>query len=281
MRRRSQDGFALVTVLWALVVIGILAVEFHTLARADRRVATNARAAVQARWAARAGLSRTLETMDRALGEGQLAGTGENVLGPFETDENGVRVHSVVRDVNARLNLNRAGRRELLRLLEALAIPPGESQAIVDAVRRAPLDRVEELRSLPQISATTYDRIAPHVTVVGNGRVNINTASVPVLFTLPEMTPPAATAIVARRRLAPYRNVFEVLASIPQPVQARMQSRVGELVEGVAFTPQLVEIAIEAGDRAQGVQLRLVSTVLFSGGVEWSVMRTVERFGAQ
>ena len=88
-------------------------------------------------------------------------------------------------------------------------------------------------------------------------------------------------AIVARRRLAPYRNVFEVLASIPQPVQARMQSRVGELVEGVAFTPQLVEIAIEAGDRAQGVQLRLVSTVLFSGGVEWSVMRTVERFGAQ
>jgi hypothetical protein len=29
------------------------------------------------------------------------------------------------------------------------------------------------------------------------------------------------------------------------------------------------------------VQLRLVSTVLFSGGVKWSLVRTVERFGAQ
>jgi type II secretory pathway component PulK len=281
MRRRNRDGFALVTVLWALVVIGILAVEFHTLARADRRVATNARAAVQARWAARASLSRTLETMDRALGAGQLASYGENVLGPFETDENGVLVHSVVRDVNARLNLNRAGRRELLRLLEALAIPPAESQAIVDAVRRAPLDRVEELRSLPQITAATYDRISPHVTVSGNGRVNVNSASAAVLLTLPEMTGPAANAIVARRRLAPYRNVFEILASMPGPIQARMQSRLGELVEGVAFTPQLVEIEIEAGGRTGGVQMRLASTVLFSGGVRWSLVRTVERFTAQ
>src|SRR3712207_8771754 len=49
---------ALVTVLWALVVIGVLAVEFHTTARADRRVAANARAIVHARWAARAGLDR-------------------------------------------------------------------------------------------------------------------------------------------------------------------------------------------------------------------------------
>ena len=119
------------------------------------------------------------------------------------------------------------------------------------------------------------------MTVSGNGRVNVNSASVPVLLTLPEMTLPAANAIVARRRLAPYRNVFEILASMPQPIQSRMQSRLSELVEGVAFTSHLVEIAIEAGGRSDGVQLRLVSTVLFSGGVKWSLVRTVERIGAQ
>jgi type II secretory pathway component PulK len=280
MRSRNRDGFALVTVLWALVVIGILAVEFHTLGRADRRVAMNARSAVRARWAARGELARTLDALDRALAAAQLAPAGETVLGPFEAESNGVVSRSTVLDASGRLNLSRAGRRELVHLLEALAIPPAESQAIIEAVRRSPLDAVEELRSLAQVTAGTYERIAPHVTVYGDGRVNVNSASVPVLMTLPEMTQDGARAIVARRRVAAYRNVFEILAMLPGPVQARMQSRLGELVDRIAFTPRVVDITVGAGARDEALRVRLVSTVLLSGGAKWGAVRTVEDIGA-
>jgi len=270
-------GFALVTVLWALVVIGVLAVEFHTTARADRRVAANARAIVHARWAARAGLARTLEELDRALSSTGFAPAGDTLLGPVESAENGVDVRGVILDARARLHLNRSSRRDLERLLDALGIAAVDAQRLAGAVRMAPLDRVDELRSLPGVSDAAYARIAPHVTVIGDGRVNVNSASVPVLLTLPGMDVDAATLIARRRAVAPYRSVFELVASLPGPVQTRVQGRIAELVDRTAFTPRAVEIVVVAAAREPAVRTEVLAAVLLGGGQNRSVLRTAER----
>ena len=275
MRRRA--GFALVTVLWALVVIGVLAVEFHTTARSDRRVAVNARAIVHARWAARAGLARTLEELDRALGAGGLAQSGDTLLGAVESAENEVDVRGVILDARARLNLNRAARRDGERLLDALGVPAADAPRLADASRAAPLDRVEELRSIPGMSDAAYARLAPHVTVVGDGRVNVNSASMPVLLTIPGIDAEAAAIMVRRRAVAPYRSIFELIASLPTQIQTRLQSRLADVADRVTFSPRVVEIAVVATARDPAVRTELIATVLLGGAQNRSVLRTIER----
>jgi type II secretory pathway component PulK len=255
----------------------VLAVEFHTTARSDRRVAVNARALVQARWSARAGLARTLEELDRALSSTGFAQAGDTLIGPIESAENGVDVRGVILDARARLNLNRAARRDLERLLDALGAPAADAQRLADAIRAAPLDRVDELRSLPGMSDAAYARIAPHVTVVGDGRVNVNSASVPVLLTLPGLNAEAATLIVGRRAVAPYRSIFELIGSLPGPTQTRVQTRLAELVDRTAFSPRTVEIAVVATAREPAVKTELIATVLLGGGQNRSILRTIER----
>jgi type II secretory pathway component PulK len=183
----------------------------------------------------------------------------------------------VILDARARLNLNRASRRDLERLLAALAVPAGDARRVLDAVGTGPLDRVEQLRSHAGISPAAYARLAPHVTVVGDDRVNVNSASVPVLLTVPGVDSDAATLIVGRRRVAPYRNVFELIGSLPSHSQARMQTRIAELVDRVAFTPRVVEIVVSAVARDPGVQAEVVATVHLAGGQNRSILRTAER----
>ncbi len=91
-------------------------------------------------------------------------------------------------DESARLHLPSASTAELQALL-ALAggLAPQRAMPLAEAIhgwraaRAEPPRAVEALREVPGMDAATYARIAPHLTVFGSGRVNLNTVE-PLVF---------------------------------------------------------------------------------------------------
>ncbi len=279
--RRRPRGFALVTALWALVVIGALGVQLHLLARSDRGVAANVRAGTRARWLAREGFALAMEDLDRALRAGTLRPAGDTLLPPLAVERDGIALRVAVTDARARLQLNRADAAELRILLESLSVPPAEAASLADEILawrdEAPFDRVEELLEVRGMSTAAYARLGPHLTTAGDGRVNVNSAAEPVLRTLPGMDEEGARLVVARRRRAPFRNVFELLAALPAPTQARMQARLGALVERAAFSPREVEIAVESRPRGTPLTAALHAVVALRGGATHTLLGVRER----
>jgi general secretion pathway protein K len=74
-----------------------------------------------------------------------------------------------------------------------------------------PLETPEELLLVKGLTAQVYRRLAPYVTVYGDGLVNINTAPKRVIESLCEQMDPALTqVIVERRRVRPFRSLEEL-----------------------------------------------------------------------
>lgn len=309
-RSRERRGFALLLVLSVLALVVAIAAEFHTTARADRRAATNARAATRARWGARAGLARALDMLDLAYAVDvrgyALASHGDTLLPPLDFAQPGMIVRVVVLDARARLNLNRAGAEELQRLVVATGLDESRAATIADAVldwrdpddfhrargaeaptyllhrpasrpKNAAFDAVEELASVHGVSPQLFGRLAPLLTVHGDGRINVNGAPVPVLRTVPGIDHAAATTIVQRRARMPYRNVFELLATLPAPTRARIDADLGPTLDRLAFGPREVEIVVTATAIDSPMRAELRATALLAGGAAVSLVRVVER----
>ena len=113
----------------------------------------------------------------------------------------GRRVHGL-QDEEARSHLNHAPR-------TVLAALPGGTAAIAEAIemqrQQHAFTTPEELlgRGIvsPEVFYGTADQpgMAPYVTVWGSGKININTASLPVLAAVPGLTPTIAEAVVRYR----------------------------------------------------------------------------------
>jgi len=152
-------------------------------------------------------------------------------------------------DVSTLVNINVADEAGLVRFLTASSIDPLVADALGQAImdwrdaddfRRlrgaerddyiksgarelpsnGPFDAVDELRFVRGMSGSILSQIAPRLTVFGDGGVNVNKASEPVLLSVPGMTSLAAAAIAGaqrgHRRIANLGQLLEML-----PVQAR------------------------------------------------------------
>ena len=312
MRRRREGGFALVAVLWILVLVGAIAGALLADARAERRGAANARVTTQARWAARAGLARALYQVDTTLtrsATGFALGADSGTALPFvEFAVAGVAVRVVALDARARVNLNLADASQLRRLLVALGVDSREGSSLANAVldwrdpdqvrrpngaevgdyaalrppsrpKDAPFDAVDELATVLGMTPSIYHRVASHLTVAGDGRVNANSAPAPVLLTLPGMDAEAAAVVVSRRQKGPYRNVFELVASLPREAQERIQADMGTFTDRVAFGPREIEIVVTARAPGTPVGARFRARVELSGGSTWRVLQVNELSG--
>ena len=127
------------------------------------------------------------------------------------------------------------------------------------------------------MSPEVYRRVAPYLSVVGDDRVNVNVAPLPVLMTLPGINPAAAAAMVRRRQTRPYRNAFEVSASLPRDAREMIQAEMDQFLDRVAFGPRDLEIVATAVVEGSPVGAQLWALVHLSGGAAWSVERVVER----
>jgi general secretion pathway protein K len=306
-----KGGFALVAVLWILVAVGAVGVAFQAAARTERQVAANNRTAVRARWAARAGLARQLAAIDQALkglsGVAGISSTGDTVMPVRRFAVGAVAVEVVALDARSRVNLNLADGEMLMRLFRVAGLGRRASADLAGAIldRRDPAARGrargadasrnaalaaahlgsrsgafgtrEELAEVVGMDWETYQRVAPYVGVVGDGRINVNSAPLPVLQTLPGIDAVAARAIVGRRQLRPFRSVYDLVAALPKNTQRAISAVMDRLEERIAFYPRDLEVIVSADGRGSVVGSSLSAAVHLAGQSVKELDQVVER----
>lgn len=308
---RPGDGFALPAVLWILVLVGAVTATFLAAAQDERRAVANAVESTRARWAARAGLARAAAALDVRLADPaaprRFRSAGDSLLPPLRMETNGLPVRVELLDSRARLHLNLVGAPRLRRLLGALGVDAARSERIAAAVldwrdpderprrdgaeapayaaaglsarpRNAPFASVEELRGVRGVFPRLYRRLAPLVTVVGDGRINVNGASAPVLATLPVVDLRGARALVrARTAGRTFSGAFDVARALPTEQGRLLRDRMEAFEEAAAFGPRRAELSVRAVPPAGGAGATLRGVVELEGGRSWRLVRIRER----
>ncbi len=236
---RSRRGVALITALWLVVAIAIVALQFSIdakerrvlgLAAADRgkqrALATGALLLIEAKldYVARsvqqARQNQMLRSSDPWLGIDSL------YSGTYEVDSQAVYVQAS--DLGAKLNINNLSEDELKTflgfVLKDYVTADGLAQSImdwtdVDDIARlhggekddyiknglltlpanGPFRAIEQLQFVKGMTPQIYATISPYLTTYGGGLVNLNTAPVPVLKALPGMTDQMLSVILSLR----------------------------------------------------------------------------------
>ncbi|MBE0590813.1 MAG: general secretion pathway protein GspK [Gemmatimonadales bacterium] len=236
MRRlRSEDGVALMLVLWLIVVLAAVAATVVSTVRRQSDVVINLRARAQARVAAESGVVFALDELRTAFAA--TKGLDELVrVYPAVADRlqrlgaqplGNTKFQVALVDLNSRIDLNHvddatlavflttfAGESDARALTDALLDwrDPDSAQrsagAEADAYRAAgspylppnrPIRRLEEVLRIRGFTDGVANEIAPYVTVWGDGRLNVNTASPRVLSAFPGIGSSGASMLMDAR----------------------------------------------------------------------------------
>jgi type II secretory pathway component PulK len=199
-----------------------------------------------------------------------------------------------VYDAGARIQINRASEADLRRFLSALAIDAGVADRLAQRIgdwrdaddfrrargaerddylrtgaRRLPTNadfqRVEELRDVDGMTPALYARIAPFVTVLGTGQVNVNSAPREVLMSLPGMGDETIAAIVrAQRARRPIRTMEELTTQLSSAARSSLVGAMAELQQRAAFESR--ELVVEADGWVDGSPARVTAQALLVRG---------------
>jgi type II secretory pathway component PulK len=153
------------------------------------------------------------------------------------------------------------GEREEYLEEEALVLPPNRD--FVD---------IDELRHVRGMTPELYVRAAPHLTLIGDGDINLNSAPEPVLLAVPGMDPGAATEILRLRESGSLpRSDRELQAFLPS--MAGIVEALGrEFSNRTTYTTDQVEILAQGW--VDGGVVQVTSRVVVSRGnreaeVQW------------
>lgn len=208
----SPRGYALVSVLWLVLLLTGIAASYHAQARVEARLLTTALQRAQAEGLAEAGI--WLAAHEHFAAGVSPEDRSRRVTRTIDVD--GAAVAVTTADVSGLINLNAAPPELLAALLSARSgLDPAEQAAVVDAIldwrdsdstrspagaedddyaalkrphgaKDAPFATVDELRLVRGMTAPAYRAIAPALTVFGNhARVSTAAAPAEVLAALP------------------------------------------------------------------------------------------------
>lgn len=247
---RSSRGFALILVIWALVLLASLATGFAFAIRHEIRVAGDLASLARAEATATAALHATVRLLGAAEpDERWQAEAGLRDI-PWPDAAIGVRVRSE----SGRIDINRAPH-ELLLGLVAQFHPLETAEALVDALvdwrdaddepgpagaereaylragyaygpANAPFNSVNELSRVLGFDGQIRDALRPYLTVHSRRpRINLLGADLVVLSSVPGVDPATASSLIAQRErvlaeggrmdLALLRNGRQYLESRP------------------------------------------------------------------
>jgi general secretion pathway protein K len=219
----SEGGFALILVLWALMVLTVITASFAFAAREERLLGQSAYYRAQAQEVARAGINHVILHLLHPDDEQPIAADGAEIQLPFGDNRALVRVQSE----SGKIQLNSAP----LPLLEGIARVVGASDpeaaaaaiadwrdandtplprgAEADAYRTAkravmpansPFTSLRDLSLVMAIDPSTAAKLARFVTIHGRSRkIDLGIAPAAVLLALPGATPDKVAAFVAGR----------------------------------------------------------------------------------
>jgi len=207
-RRRSRRGFALMLVLWLIVVLGTISTAVVLGTRESTALAANARARVVGRYAAESGVAAATAAIEQALDARPDTADREQYLDHLdvalpqrgEITLGDASFGITLIDLSARLDVNNADEPALARFFSQF--DPSAAAGSAAAIRRY-IDRAEvtgstgsqsssrgstlvaartlrsldELESVPGVSLGLVRAAAPYLTVDGDGKINRATAS--------------------------------------------------------------------------------------------------------
>jgi general secretion pathway protein K len=240
-QRAAQRGVALVLVLWASVLLAVIASSFITERRTDALVLYNSTALARAEAAADAGVQRGIYDMYRS----------DNAPDRWKRDGSvqdwsfdGVAVRVELRDESAKIDINTASDALLRGLLLSSGLNDQDATKLLDAIldwrdpdslkrpngaeepdyrdagltykpANSAFQAIEELQLVLGMRPEIYRRLAPSITVFSRQPgVNPQIASREVLLAIPGLTPEIVDRYLADRDEA--RRQGLPLPALPQ-----------------------------------------------------------------
>lgn len=236
---KARRGVAMITAIWLVVAIAVVALQFSLDARERRQLGLGAADRGAQRALANGALKllqAKLEYAVRTIGaqrQNQMLRSSDPWLGidslysgTYDVDSQPVLV--TASDLGAKLNINDLSEDELKTFLAFVlndyVVADGLAQSImdwtdVDDIARlhgaekddyikngllalpanAPFRDIEDLRNVKGMTPEIFAAISPYLTTLGGGLVNLNTAPVAVMKVLPGMTDQIMNTIVSLR----------------------------------------------------------------------------------
>lgn len=201
----GRRGLALVSVLWVLTLLSLVAASFTNTTRTEINVAHNQVENAKAEAMADAGVYRTVLGLFVSDPEESWRTDGTVYAWRFETGE----IRAAVWDEGGKIDLNVASQELLGSLFVAAGLGEGEAAAMADAIvdfrdpndlrqlngaedgdyeragldygaKDAPFEALEELRQVYGMTPALFDRVSPALTVFARQRAP-HEASAPAL----------------------------------------------------------------------------------------------------
>jgi general secretion pathway protein K len=244
-RKQSENGVALISVLWLVALIGVLALGVSLLAKADRMTAQSSAQSAAAEALADGGVFLTIhEICDRRTAN-QVPIDGQEKT--FDID--GHRITVAVQDEAGKFDLNFAPDNLLQSLFVSAGLSQDESEAVtasIDANRNTasqqiaaalaidpadqpvtlvfPFRTLEELKAVPGMTDELFHHVRPALTVYSQQpNVQVSTAPPIVLQALPGMDAGKIQDILSARRNNP---VTAATAALTQTAPTTISGRV-------------------------------------------------------
>lgn len=191
-----------------------------------------------------------------------------------------------VRDLGRQLNVNTAGEARLKRLFLHLGVDEHDAetaaQSIADWIdhddrprpfgaedpyyssvlapyraRNGPIPDLSELRRIRGVHPAVLEVALPYLGLEG-ATINLNTAPLPVLVTLPGVDSVVARTIAAhRRRSGPITDPSQLLTLVRGGARARLEEDFTTVRALVAVEPQVVEVLSVGWHRGSPIQVTL------------------------
>jgi len=226
VRARAQRGVALVLVMWASILLAVVAASFIFDRRTEAMVVANSLSIARAREAADAGVQR-------AIFEAYRGDSGPDVWkrdgSVHDWSFDGIPVRIGMRDESAKIDINVAPDALLRGLFLSAGLNDDQASSLLDAVldwrdpdslkrlhgaeeadyraagldygpANAPFQAIEELQLVLGMRPEVFHRIAPSITVYSRQPgVNVQSATRDVLLAIPGVTPELVDDFIARR----------------------------------------------------------------------------------
>jgi general secretion pathway protein K len=192
-------GFALVAVLWALLLLGALAAAVAGGTRTEAALARNGTESAVALAAAEAGVNLAIERLIGMVGVGAIDADGAS---RFELEVVGVPVRVAMYDTCGRVDLNEAPTELLEAVFAGAGLTPTRSYAdrVIEHRRQRRFETEAALRPLLEIDAGVWAHIRDQVTVAcRQPGLDRHVAHRDLLARLPGVDPRILEQLVERR----------------------------------------------------------------------------------
>lgn len=312
MTRSSRRGFALIAALALLVLISVVALGLSAAARPRRLAVAASAERTAATSAATAGIehARAVLTRLEPVALGRLTRVPSLLRDPWKPANGlvigprsaGAYVYRVeLHDAYARLNLNGASEDQLRRLLIGLHVDARRADRIAQAIADwrdhdqlhrtngaeredyirggvpilpgdANFDDVGTLRFVLGMTDALYDSVAPYLTIMGDGGINLNAAPRAVLLALPGMTEGSVTALLrARAAGRPPADLNELIALLPAGASVQLRAAIPVLRNIVTFETREMLVTSVASQPGAGTRVQLDAIISRDAGgrVTW------------